>query len=542
MKKIVNLFFLLIVFQLFSQKNLLNEQLIIVPEKSNFEKTSSYADVMLFINEIQNQSKLVHLEFMGRSVEGNEIPVVILANPKISSPDEAIKSGKPVMYVQGNIHAGEVEGKEVLQQLMRDILIGDKSHLLTNQIIIFAPIYNTDSNDKMEKGRRPSQEDSPIEVGVRENSQGLDLNRDGIKMEAIETESLVTNVLLKWNPEILVDLHTTNGTWHGYGITYAPSYHYAGEKGPYNFTWDRMLPEITKEVDKNYDVKIGPYGYYFMQQGWPPNAIYTYNHHPRYLVNQMGLRNKIGILSEAFAHDRFYKRINGTYAFVAEILEFTNINGKEITTINTKAEFDAIENVKRNAGKVTKGVQFKKAPLNEKIENYRTYDYIPFLDESGKQQFARSGKIIEVPNVENFSKFESIVESKLPRGYFLPKNMESIVTLLKKHGVKVVQLNSSKKVKGEIFIVEKLNKAEKEFEGHFMATVEGKFISKTETFNKGDYWIDMAQPLTNLIFYMLEPQSDDGLLTWNFFDTYFYEQGIKTKPVSYPVFKCYMLP
>ena len=33
----------------------------------------------------------------------------------------------------------------------------------------------------------------------------------------------------------------------------------------------------------------------------------------------MGLRNKMGILSESFAHDRFYERMNGTYGFVAEI-------------------------------------------------------------------------------------------------------------------------------------------------------------------------------------------------------------------------------
>ena len=93
---------------------------------------------------------------------------------------------------------------------MRDILFGNKKHLLEKQIILFAPMYNTDSNDKMEKGRRPSQEDSPLEVGLRENSQGLDLNRDGVKMEAYETNGLFQNVINTWDPQIFVDLHTTN--------------------------------------------------------------------------------------------------------------------------------------------------------------------------------------------------------------------------------------------------------------------------------------------------------------------------------------------
>ena len=540
MKSFLRLAVFLVCLQLTAQSKPWSEDLITTPEKSNYQKTSTYAEVMDFIKVIQSKSNLVHLEFMGKSMEGKDIPVVVMANPKVSSPKEAKDSGKPVMYIQGNIHSGEVEGKEVLQQLMRDILLGDKKHLLDNQIVIFAPIYNSDSNDEMEQGRRPSQEDSPVEVGIRANSQGFDLNRDGIKMEALETNGLVQNVLVKWDPEMLVDLHTTNGTWHGYGVTYAPSYHYAGEKAPYDFTWNTMLPSIVKSIDKNYGVKLGPYGGYSLRNGWPAKAIYTYNHHPRYIVNQMGLRNKVGILSEAFAHDRLYKRMNSTYGFVSEILEFTNDNGKKMAAINAQATNNAIENVKQNAGKAKKGVRFKMVPLDDTF-TLRTYDYTAYKNEAGDTKYVRSGKIIDVPNVQNYSKFEAEVESTLPRGYFLPKSMKHIVEHLKKQGVVVTELNKSKKAIGEEFMLSSLNLSKRKFEGHFMANAEGEFISKTKTFKKGDYWIDMAQPLSNLIFYMLEPQSDDGLVTWNFFDTYFKDNGIDNKPVAYPVFKYFQL-
>lgn len=516
-------------------------ELITVPEKTNYQKTSTYAEVMDFIQAIQLQSDFMHLEFIGKSKEGKEIPLVVLADPKITNPKDAQASGKPIMYVQANIHAGEVEGKEVVQVLMREILLGDKKYLLDNQIILFAPIYNADSNDEMEKGRRPSQEDSPVEVGKRANSQGWDLNRDGIKLEAFETKALMQNVLLKWDPEMLVDLHTTNGTWHGYGLTYAPSYHYAGEKRPYDFTWYELFPKVVKAAKEKYDVHLGPYGYHSLRSGWPPKAIVTYNHHPRYLVNQMGLRNKVGILSEAFAHDRFYKRMESTYAFVTEILEYTNIHGKRMAEINAQAARVAINNVLQNAGKTTKGVRFKKAPLEQKIERYRTYDYTPYITAEGDTSYVRSGRIIEVPNVDNYSKFEATVQSRLPRGYLLPQSMESIANHLKMHGVEVVQLEETQTAVGEVFVVDSLVHAARKFEGHFMATAEGQFVNQTKTFKKGDYWIDMAQPLTNLIFYMLEPQSDDGLVNWNFFDAYLEKEGINEKPVEYPVFKYYEL-
>lgn len=537
--RIITVLFLFCHFSLSAQNQSWTEELITVPEMTNYQKTSTYAEVMSFIEAIRKKSDLVHLEFMGKSKEGKDIPLLVMAEPKITSPEEAEASGKPVMYVQGNIHAGEVEGKEVMLMLMRDILLGEKKYLLDNQIILFAPIYNADSNDKMEKGIRPSQEDSPVEVGLRANSQGLDLNRDGVKMEGLETNALMQNVFLKWDPEILVDLHTTNGTWHGYSLTHAPSYHYAGEKGPYDFTQNILLPTVNESVDKKYNVKLGPYGYYFLRQGWPPKSIATYNHHPRYLVNMMGLRNKMGILSEAFAHERFYQRINSTYAFVAEILEFTNKNGENMRTINTKAEADAIQNVIDNAGKVNKGVRFKKVPLEKKIENYRTYDYLSYTDKEGNQKYLRTGTIIEVPNVDNYSKFEATVSATLPRGYYLPKSMEFIVDHLKKHGVQVKALDKKTEVSVDAFMIDKLQKAERKFEGHFMATAQGTFSKQTKTFTKGDYWIDMAQPLTNLIFYMLEPQSDDGLLNWNFFDEYLASEGVNEKQVEYPVYKSY---
>jgi hypothetical protein len=190
-------------------------------------------------------------------------------------------------------------------------------------------------------------------------------------------------------------------------------------------------------------------------------------------------------------------------------------------------------------GKIKKGVRFEKAPMDEKIANYRTYDYLPYTDEEGTKKYVRSGRIIEVPDVENYSKFEATVSATLPRGYYIPQEMAFIVEHLEKHGAVVTQLEKKKTVSGEVFMIDKMEKSGREFEGHYMATAEGAYVPQTKTFKKGDYWIDMAQPLTNLIFYMLEPQSDDGLLNWNFFDEYLEEQGVNSKKVEYPVFKTY---
>ncbi len=513
-------------------------ELLIKPEKTSYRETSTYQEVMDFVNAAIDGKSQAHLMSMGKSLEGKDIPVIVLAKSGIKSPEEAKASGLPVIYIQGNIHSGEVEGKESVMLVMRDILHGDKGYLLENQIILFAPIYNTDSNDKMKAGNRPSQEGSPIETGLRANSQGWDLNRDGIKMETLETNALIQNVIVPWDPTLFVDLHTTNGTWHGYSLTWAPSYHYAGEKAPYDYTWDKMLPDVTDKVLDNYSVHLGPYGYYYpRREGWPIASIFTYNHHPRYLVNQFGLRNRMAILSEAFAHERFYQRINSTYAFVTEILEHTHLNGKQMMAINKQAEADAINLVNEKGGKVSKGVRYRMTSLKKPIEKYRTYNHIVSKNEEGRDVFVRKPEIIELKNVVNNSAFEATVEAVLPKGYVIPKEFGAIAEHLKKHGVKVETLTKNMRFEGEVFSATALNRSRRPFEKHNMATIEGSFANATRKYGKGDYWVDLAQPLVNLIFYMLEPQSDDGLVNWNFFDEYFDENDIANNTVEYPIFK-----
>jgi len=99
--------------------------------------------------------------------------------------------------------------------LSRRILFGDLKPLLDKLIILIAPIYNADGNEKINLNNRTAQNGPIGGVGVRENSKGYDLNRDYMKLDSPEAQSLV-NLLNRWDPHLTVDLHTTNGSYHGY--------------------------------------------------------------------------------------------------------------------------------------------------------------------------------------------------------------------------------------------------------------------------------------------------------------------------------------
>src|SRR5438105_15553361 len=180
-------------------------------ETTDYKSTSRYDDVIAFIHAAQSIDPDIRVENFATTTEGRALPLVIVGSGK----------NKPVVFIMANIHAGEVEGKEAAQMLLRD-LISTSSKLRGAMTVLVAPIYNADGNEKISTENRKTQNGPPNGVGVRENAQGLDLNRDYMKLESPEARGLIANVLNRWDPLITVDLHTTNGSFHGYALTYSP--------------------------------------------------------------------------------------------------------------------------------------------------------------------------------------------------------------------------------------------------------------------------------------------------------------------------------
>src|SRR6185295_13365420 len=91
-------------------------------ELTNYEETTRYEEVLNFIAELQKRSPLLRLESFGTSEEGRKLPLMIFSDTPISNPRDARATGKPIVFIMANIHAGEVEGKEAALHLSRRIL------------------------------------------------------------------------------------------------------------------------------------------------------------------------------------------------------------------------------------------------------------------------------------------------------------------------------------------------------------------------------------------------------------------------------------
>ena len=477
-------------------------------ERTDYGQTSSYADVLAFLDSLQTMTRDLRVGTLGSSPEGRAVPYVIAGRPMVSSPAEAQRSGKPVIYLQANIHAGEVEGKEAAQMLLRDLTAGPLRAVLDRVVLLVVPIYNTDGNERWGPGEqnRPGQ-NGPEPVGQNTNGQGLNLNRDYVKMEAPETRGSAT-LILSWDPDLFMDLHTTNGSYHGYVLTYAPGLN-PNSNPAVALVRNRMLPSLRQRMQQRYKQPTFSYGNFRNQdpdsliQGWE-----TYDARPRFGTNWMGLRGRLSILSEGYSNADFRTRVSATYNFVREVLELAGDQAGLIKSAVRESDRTRPESLVVRSKLA--------APVLQEVIAEITQDA-----GGGTNGYARRRRtgVYRAIRMPVFDRFIAERKEAMPRSYLIPRRLTDIVQLLRRQGVTVERISGPLRTSVQQFTVDSLS-VDSLFEGHRSVRIQGQWRSEPldSAMAAGWFRVSTDQPLGTLAAYLLEPASEDGVVTWNLLD------------------------
>ncbi len=475
-------------------------------EATNYKETSTYADVVKFLDELKASGAPIDIRWSGTSAEGRKIPMVIAARPMVHTPAEAAKSGKLVIYIQANIHAGEVEGKEAALALLRKYSREPKG-MLDKTILIVQPIYNCDGNEKFgpQARNRPGQ-NGPELVGLRPNGQNLDLNRDCTKVESPEMTGVLKEIY-PWNPHAMFDLHTTDGTRHGYHLTYAgplnPNTHPLIQK----YELDEFLPAIRNSMRAKYKRELFDYGNAVTNNGkW---QFETFGGEPRYVTNYAGMRNTLSILSESVVYETFEDRVKDTAEFVDECLLKMVADSKRIKDMRKRADADV----------VAWGKNPEKAPQLVTRYDMKSRGEEPVLLEKNLAAGGRrSGPVRDIESIKMpvLDRFAGTKFGRLPYAYVLPFSATRIVGKLRLHGITVQQLDEFSTIPNtEGFTISKVDQARSAFQGHKLLSFEGEWKPVSNV--KQGFVVFTAQPLGILAFELLEPECIDGLAAWGMF-------------------------
>ena len=560
-------------------------------ERTNFTETSHYDDVITFIDSLKLLGAKITTGSIGKTIEGRELPYVIASRPLVSTPAAARRLNRPIAYIQANIHAGEVEGKEAMQALLRDLVFDKKPNVLDSIVLIVQPIYNADGNEKWgPQARNRGSQDGPELVGTRQNASGWNLNRDYIDLDAPESRGAM-EMFNKWNPDLFMDLHTTDGSIHGYALTYSPPLTpTAVNVLPYA---TQMLATIRQRMRDREGFEVQDYGDFSRPRasgngGTPGGALggggfgnrgagrgapgaagatdsagrgagrrggggprgpsleqiiadsiptsgwvfSTYESLARYGTNYYGLRNRLAVLSEAFSHDPFDRRVASTYDFVSEILSYVAEHSKEVMQLGKDGDAKVVAWGK--APSTSPQLSLRSRMDTTRIEDVRVEEVLPLTDstkrEPGMGMRQRTG-IVRLVKMPVMASFTPTLTSTLPFAYaFDEKTAKAILPTLRMHGIAVEKLDAPASVTAQAFNVDSVLDRGHSETSRLMKDVTGTWSgAATRSLPAGSYIVRAGQPYGLVAFYLLEPLSEDGLAQWSFYD------GILAAHAPFPI-------
>jgi hypothetical protein len=205
---------------------------------------------------------------------------------------------------------------------------------------MIVPIFSVDGHERKSKYNRINQ-DGPEEMGWRTTAQGYNLNREWMKADAPEMQSML-QLVSEWDPDFIIDNHTTNGADYQYTVTYqverfANIYHKTAE-----WLKNKFVPHLIKNVeDEGY--LMFPYVALRNWREGLDSGISDWASGPRLSTGYFALQNRPSLLVETHMIKPYKERVYSTLAVLETTIDFVNKNAEEILNINKEADEKTIK-------------------------------------------------------------------------------------------------------------------------------------------------------------------------------------------------------
>jgi len=473
-------------------------------EALNYQEGGTlYGPLMEFVYELESRTELMNVVKITETLGGRDVVLCVLSNPPVFQPADLAYSDKPVVLIVNNVHGGEVAGKDAAMEIMRDLVMGDLRPLLDEVVVLVVPTVNPDG----------------AEVRRRTNDEGFDMNRDYLKLESQEIQALVTKILYEWRPDIHVDTHHGGST--PYVLTFQTNMNPAGDPNLMRIGNEEIIPQIRAALQaEDYD------GFWYSgarqmdggEVGWSPTSV-----EPRKQHVYSTLANMIGFLFETPggshrvvdngtrvvevpAEERYQHQVRGEYIGQRELIKYAAENPGKVRAAVAQARADAIARGNDDSDDDQFPIAY------EQVENFREQ----FWYRAGGRGAAADAtfELIEGPILTRWEPTETVTR---PWGYLIPISLAKVVPLLLQHDISVKQLTEPVELEVESWYATEITH-DQYFQAHYLKSVKAEKRTETVTLPAGSFFIPSGQASSNLISYLLEPVTNDNLVTWGYLD------------------------
>lgn len=530
-----------------------SQPLLTRAEATGYEETSRHSDVLAFCEALAAESELVHRSSFGQSGEGQDLVYLVISGDRCFSPERAAKLGKVVVLVEANIHAGEVEGKEMILALARDLVRGELGktgdRILREVCLLVVPNFNPDGNDRISPKHRAldlanleGQVNPPGGVGTRYTGQGWNLNRDNTKQEAIETRSLAT-LYQTWWPHLFIDCHTTDGSIHAFDLTFDTSRNNDALFPELRRDNRTLLEKVARRVARKHGVSSYWYGNYAIEDD-PHSGWHTYPALPRFGSHYRGLLGRFDVLLETYSYLSFRRRCEVIRAWLHELLRYAAKHSRELRERCDEEQRRIIARGTSYDPRQRVGIQYGVARRG--ADGALLFDYpahaldddtaiIEAYDEASVRAHKVPGDQDVTYHVPHLRSFVPVLEVTTPPAYLAPAELAA---RLRGHGLQFEVLSEARTFAVESY---RVVKREQTFSPDVAALVPAPGETEIPLSAKppptrfetvltvaperrehqapaGALWVPTAQRAGTLAVMLLEPHSEDGFARWQFFD------------------------
>src|SRR6185436_10766160 len=212
------------------------------------------------------------------------------------------------------------------------------------------------------------------------------------------------------------------------------------------------------------------------------------------------------------------------------LLKYAGANGREIVDLVERAAGDTVARGRDPQPDDVVGVNYgvaSRAANGELVYRYPAYALMDAEIEAWdlETQLARriAGGTRKRWKNAFYCRFVPEISVHRPRGYLVPAARMDVVDHLRAHNVDVERVppeHATTRVERYVVLsVESTHSPDVGYEPRR----ETVFFVRRETLDghasaPGDWFVPMDQPLAHVAIYLLEPESDDGLVRWGWFD------------------------
>jgi hypothetical protein len=480
-------------------------------EQGNLNQTTTWADCIAWYHDLARQYPAVlRFEQVGVSDAGVPIHAGVVSSDGMFDRAAIKAAGRAVFFNNNGIHPGEPEGVDGCMALVRDFCLEpERLAALGTTVFLFVPLYNVDGAFNRADTSRVNQ-DGPEQFGFRGNSRHLDLNRDFVKCDTL-TARVFNELFTAWDPDVMVDTHTSNGADYSYTMTLI---HTQADKlggGLGEFLRAEMLPAMYAGMDAR-GWPTCPY--VNPVQDSPDHGIAEFLETARFSTGYAALHHTIGFMPETHMLKPFRDRYESMRALVDVALAFTVQNAPRIQALRRAA---------KDAGRTQAEwpVRWKMDEANPSSFRFKGYEAKykkSVLGDYSRLYYDRSS--VWERDIAYYNRFPVDASVPAPQAYVVPQQWREAIERLEWNGVRMERIDADRMQNVAYYQIDSVTSRPTAYEGHMFhddVVLERRHASVQ--LRAGDVLVPLDQDNARYAVETLEPLAHDSFFRWGFFNS-----------------------